>query len=181
MFCLRSLLTVMLMYLKLRFTYNLSLIIVSPSFVFINFYFFFFFKQKTASDMRISDWSSDVCSSDLLEPAACGALNGAPQPAPAAESFPTRLIGVRLGRGFGRGLGRRIRFRLILRRDAGRRGDRNGDEGGLKRRNRHGRYRFRRSLFHHLDLRRGPWPGEMIERACGALEDRKSTRLNSSP
>src|SRR3546814_942632 len=65
MFCLRSLLTVMLMYLKLRFTYNLSLIIVSPSFVFINFYFFFFFKQKTASDMRISDWSSDVCSSDL--------------------------------------------------------------------------------------------------------------------
>src|SRR3546814_11382149 len=32
----------------------------------------FFFKQKTAYEMRISDWSSDVCSSDL-------------QPAPAAE------------------------------------------------------------------------------------------------
>src|SRR3546814_10928309 len=28
--------------------------------------FFFFFKQKTAYDMRISDWSSDVCSSDLI-------------------------------------------------------------------------------------------------------------------
>src|SRR3546814_1818721 len=28
-------------------------------------YFFFFFKQKTAYEMRISDWSSDVCSSDL--------------------------------------------------------------------------------------------------------------------
>src|SRR3546814_6133140 len=27
--------------------------------------FVFFFKQKTAYDMRISDWSSDVCSSDL--------------------------------------------------------------------------------------------------------------------
>src|SRR3546814_1293894 len=27
--------------------------------------FFFFFKQKTAYDMSISDWSSDVCSSDL--------------------------------------------------------------------------------------------------------------------
>src|SRR3546814_2718644 len=26
----------------------------------------FFFKQKTAYEMRISDWSSDVCSSDLL-------------------------------------------------------------------------------------------------------------------
>src|SRR3546814_1348686 len=29
----------------------------------------FFFKQKTAYEMRISDWSSDVCSSDLDEPA----------------------------------------------------------------------------------------------------------------
>src|SRR3546814_4196160 len=30
------------------------------------FFVFFFFKQKTAYEMRISDWSSDVCSSDLL-------------------------------------------------------------------------------------------------------------------
>src|SRR3546814_6543222 len=30
-----------------------------------SFVFFFFFKQKTAYEMRISDWSSDVCSSDL--------------------------------------------------------------------------------------------------------------------
>src|SRR3546814_5956054 len=29
---------------------------------------FFFFKQKTAYEMRISDWSSDVCSSDLPQP-----------------------------------------------------------------------------------------------------------------
>src|SRR3546814_4996027 len=29
------------------------------------FFVFFFFKQKTAYEMRISDWSSDVCSSDL--------------------------------------------------------------------------------------------------------------------
>src|SRR3546814_1665691 len=28
--------------------------------------FFFFFKQKAAYEMRISDWSSDVCSSDLV-------------------------------------------------------------------------------------------------------------------
>src|SRR3546814_2572603 len=28
-------------------------------------FLFFFFKQKTAYEMRISDWSSDVCSSDL--------------------------------------------------------------------------------------------------------------------
>src|SRR3546814_8215306 len=37
---------------------------------------FFFFKQKTAYEMRISDWSSDVCSSDLPElHAAASALN----------------------------------------------------------------------------------------------------------
>src|SRR3546814_6199253 len=34
---------------------------------FIFLLFFFFFKQKTAYEMRISDWSSDVCSSDLRE------------------------------------------------------------------------------------------------------------------
>src|SRR3546814_11512565 len=39
-------------------------------------FLFFFFKQKTAYEMRISDWSSDVCSSDL------GLCNGtAPVPA----------------------------------------------------------------------------------------------------
>src|SRR3546814_2318440 len=32
---------------------------------------FFFFKQKTAYEMRISDWSSDVCSSDLLARPLC--------------------------------------------------------------------------------------------------------------
>src|SRR3546814_5841574 len=32
---------------------------------------FFFFKQKTAYEMRISDWSSDVCSSDLLSVSSC--------------------------------------------------------------------------------------------------------------
>src|SRR3546814_490347 len=32
----------------------------------VSLYFFFFFKQKTAYEMRISDWSSDVCSSDLM-------------------------------------------------------------------------------------------------------------------
>src|SRR3546814_3899696 len=35
---------------------------------------FFFFKQKTAYEMRISDWSSDVCSSDLPRG---GAVRGA--------------------------------------------------------------------------------------------------------
>src|SRR3546814_5877355 len=39
------------------------LFVVSFGIVFI---WFFFFKQKTAYEMRISDWSSDVCSSDQI-------------------------------------------------------------------------------------------------------------------
>src|SRR3546814_2216311 len=38
--------------------------------------FVFFFKQKTAYEMRISDWSSDVCSSDLVrEPEAATSIS----------------------------------------------------------------------------------------------------------
>src|SRR3546814_5286594 len=36
--------------------------------ILLTYVLFFFFKQKTAYEMRISDWSSDVCSSDLGEP-----------------------------------------------------------------------------------------------------------------
>src|SRR3546814_4168769 len=41
----------------------------------------FFFKQKTAYEMRISDWSSDVCSSDLEILACSSRLGWMPQPA----------------------------------------------------------------------------------------------------
>src|SRR3546814_1474814 len=43
---------------------------------------FFFFKQKTAYEMRISDWSSDVCSSDLSEAMKCVAMPSVTQSAP---------------------------------------------------------------------------------------------------
>src|SRR3546814_2971532 len=43
---------------------SLRLVLVYIFFCF-KFCLFFFFKQKTAYEMRISDWSSDVCSSDL--------------------------------------------------------------------------------------------------------------------
>src|SRR3546814_16824695 len=49
-------------------------------YVVILFVFVFFFKQKTAYEMRISDWSSDVCSSDLggsiRQPAAFTGISG---------------------------------------------------------------------------------------------------------
>src|SRR3546814_10081923 len=49
------------------------LIVVSK---FMTLIVFFFFKQKTAYEMRISDWSSDVCSSDLLAPFGKAAVGG---------------------------------------------------------------------------------------------------------
>src|SRR3546814_9655838 len=46
--------------------FTLFTICILCKFVYFVFsFFFFFFKQKTAYEMRISDWSSDVCSSDL--------------------------------------------------------------------------------------------------------------------
>src|SRR3546814_9994625 len=45
--------------------------------------------QKTAYDVRISDWSSDVCSSDLAAPA-CHHPQQRPQGDPMSKSFPVR-------------------------------------------------------------------------------------------
>src|SRR3546814_428672 len=42
------------------------LVLILYVIIFLLSYLFFFFKQKTAYEMRISDWSSDVCSSDLV-------------------------------------------------------------------------------------------------------------------
>src|SRR3546814_3897422 len=53
--------------------------------------FVFFFKQKTAYEMRISDWSSDVCSSDLFWHWALGADGGHGHAQPPFRS--SRLIG----------------------------------------------------------------------------------------
>src|SRR3546814_4775987 len=63
----------------------------------------FFFKQKTAYEMRISDWSSDVCSSDLVVeddardlPALAGARAIAEEPAAPEPDGGVGLIGRRL-------------------------------------------------------------------------------------
>src|SRR3546814_5192044 len=44
---------------------NVYLLQIDSACMNVLLYVFFFFKQKTAYEMRISDWSSDVCSSDL--------------------------------------------------------------------------------------------------------------------
>src|SRR3546814_9275629 len=56
---------------------------------------FFFFKQKTAYEMRISDWSSDVCSSDLD-----GQMGGLGDLATTTEGDPIDGHDHRLGKGF---------------------------------------------------------------------------------
>src|SRR3546814_13833420 len=57
-------------------------------------YFFFFFKQKTAYEMRISDWSSDVCSSDLQTGRCYEATHPGPEQVVRAH-HPPRAIGDR--------------------------------------------------------------------------------------
>src|SRR3546814_4011644 len=52
--------------------------------------FFFFFKQKTAYEMRISDWSSDVCSSDLSSSARADSSPGHPPSSSIAASAGSR-------------------------------------------------------------------------------------------
>src|SRR3546814_1860019 len=79
------------------FMYYLLLLFVSIFlffFVFIVGFCFFFFKQKTAYGMRISDWSSDVCSSDLL-----GDREGEPRRAIGDAGQPRRAL---LGRAVAR-------------------------------------------------------------------------------
>src|SRR3546814_3687423 len=56
-------------------------------------YLFFFFKQKTAYEMRISDWSSDVCSSDLGDAAPAIRLSATERTGPrAARAWPPRTL-----------------------------------------------------------------------------------------
>src|SRR3546814_4390404 len=60
----------------------------------LSVWFFVFFKQKTAYEMRISDWSSDVCSSDLTPRHTPGALRYSvrflAQPVPEVRGFPLK-------------------------------------------------------------------------------------------
>src|SRR3546814_7415112 len=57
---------VFFMFLCLFFFFLFDMVFLFFFFFLFLFIGFFFFKQKTAYEMRISDWSSDVCSSDLF-------------------------------------------------------------------------------------------------------------------
>src|SRR3546814_9310737 len=64
---------------------------------------FFFFKQNTAYEMRISDWSSDVCSSDLVAspiPNGFPGTDGLPEPQEDLEKAKGLLAAAGLADGF---------------------------------------------------------------------------------
>src|SRR6188768_4375303 len=56
-------------------------------------FYFFFFKQKTAYEMSIGDWSSDVCSSDLPGAGGCGRRRFARPPYPSRGRSEERRVG----------------------------------------------------------------------------------------
>src|SRR3546814_5209029 len=62
------------------------MVMVNLLLCFVVLLFFFFFKQKTAYEMRISEWSSDVCSSDLQ-----GFLLSAPALPPLQQEYENAL------------------------------------------------------------------------------------------
>src|SRR3546814_2808695 len=80
----------------------------------------FFFKQKTAYEMRISDWSSDVCASDLF--------SDDPGQDRRHEVPARRRVAVDSARGVGQAASRQA-WRALLHRSVGRQagGVRNGD------------------------------------------------------
>src|SRR3546814_4635401 len=61
---------------------EVCMVVVSYVFLFV------FFKQKTAYEMRISDWSSDVCSSDLAVAGASAPLRHDPFTPPESDQCP---------------------------------------------------------------------------------------------
>src|SRR3546814_3349744 len=106
----------------------------------------FCFKQKTAYEMRISDWSSDVCSSDLW---------GVPPADMSADWGAQRIKGMSLWSA----VWEPIRAKL-----AGARKDKSKQVTSLIEQFQYPKY----------------GPGMMWERCHELVEDRKSTRLNSS-
>src|SRR3546814_5665745 len=141
--------------------------------------FFFFFKQKTAYDMRISDWSSDVCSSDLSS-----RLRSPRGRIPAVRSTakPQYIIS-----GVQRRLcqGARLRRALVQNRVERRAIVPECDISGIDRRQRLDQQRAERRLEPAEALPGGLGPHRIDagvgKRRIDADEiDRKSTRLNSS-
>src|SRR3546814_10650460 len=133
----------------------------------IMFLVFFFFKQKTAYEMRISDWSSDVCSSDLI-------IDLPAEPAAGIDQGVTAFIGKRAG------AGHRLHATAV---DAGTAVDPKQIGGTICRhiglQHRTGGKQQRAIDVQRADTVTGIDKSTRSNSASG--RDRKSTRLNSTP
>src|SRR3546814_6821400 len=122
----------------------------------------FFFKQKTAYERRISDWSSDVCSSDLV---------GRTDDTSLRRDGDVAHRAVREAEMDDRGVARCLRDAIIVKICARKIGARGGDlRVGVDRAC--ARQAAPAALLPPVEFR--------LEQIGGARQDRKSTRLNSS-
>src|SRR3546814_8936975 len=132
----------------------------------------FFFKQKTAYEMRISDWSSDVCSSDLSQEKDDGEGSWI------ADKRRRNVRGAaRRRRVEGEGGANRQRQGRRLARSSRHR-PRGSDEGGTLRRGKG--HRDRMPVGHEQERADRRDSGSLSLRGGNGRRDRKSTRLNSS-
>src|SRR3546814_3428234 len=114
---------------------------------------FFFFKQKTAYEMRISDWSSDVCSSDL------------------GRHYTVEMPDGHIRKCFPRGkkAGAAVGDKVII-------NPQGADEGSID------RILERRNLLYRSDdMRTKQFAANVDQLLVVVAPERKSTRLNSSP
>src|SRR3546814_2183738 len=160
---------------------------------------FFFFKQKTAYEMRISDWSSDVCSSDLIGASAALAQRGI---GGSEIAEPRRFLEADIvGKDDDR-IGRRdhiftqaAEWILVKHRLRGGREPEIAlqDKGGAGHRNALATGPAGAATAAGIDIEpvaglqaghcgtdNGDLPGRIQAESCGQVGDRKSTRLNSS-
>src|SRR3546814_3334488 len=79
---------------------------------------FFFFKQKTAYERRISDWSSDVCSSDLVLARPCECTRSGIEQRLELRSIAQECCTGRFHAGLSLAQSRQRRFDICLRRDS---------------------------------------------------------------
>src|SRR3546814_6450958 len=125
---------------------------------------FFFFKQKTAYEMRISDWSSDVCSSDLTRDRPCMENYGKPDRSCRiqGDAIIARAMDINAGPAEQR---------------------RSGDWGRCARAAQKSEARLKIGSGYNRDDHQAFLTNETSYKACTTPPnpDRKSTRLNSSP
>src|SRR3546814_4460795 len=94
-FCILLVFLICAFIIVVRYCFSVFFMRLSHDILFLVVLLFFFFKQKTAYEMRISDWSSDVCSSDLADGTGVDGVALVQRRWRAVAAVPARARGVR--------------------------------------------------------------------------------------